>query len=103
MARYLVTYHGNAMSHDPEVMAQARAAFMAWAQKTGSALAEPGAPVVGTRTVSIHGTADGPAGGPLQGWSVIEAGSPEAVAEILADHPFISRGGELQISEPAPI
>lgn len=33
----------------------------------------------------------------------LEADSPAAVAAILADHPFIGRGGELQISEPAPI
>jgi hypothetical protein len=28
MARYLVTYHGSAMSHEPEAMAQARSAFI---------------------------------------------------------------------------
>lgn len=103
MARYLVTYHGGAMSHEPEAMAQARFAFMAWAQKTGAALAEPEAPVAAERTVSSSGTKVGPAEGPLQGWSVIEADSPEAVVELLSGHPFIGRGGELQISEPAPI
>lgn len=103
MARYLVTYHGSAMSHEPEVMAQARQAFMEWAQKTGSALADPGAPVASMTTISNAGTTDGPADGALQGWSVVDAESPEACAAILADHPFISRGGQLQINTPAPI
>jgi hypothetical protein len=102
MARYLVTYHGSTMSHEPEAMQQARNAFMAWTQKVGSALVEPGAPIASTRTVSSSETTDRPAEGPLQGWSVIEAESPEAVAGILSDHPFLSRGGTLQINEPAP-
>jgi hypothetical protein len=39
MAKFLVTYHGSEMSHDPEAMAKAREAFLAWAAKTGDALA----------------------------------------------------------------
>lgn len=103
MARYLVTYHGSEMSHEPEAMAQARNAFMAWAQKAGPALVEPGAPVVAVKSISSSGASDRAAEGALQGWSVVEAESPEAAAEILSDHPFLSRGGTLQINEPAPI
>jgi hypothetical protein len=33
------------MSHDPELMAQAKAAFMAWAERTGPALIDPGSPL----------------------------------------------------------
>jgi hypothetical protein len=100
MPKFLVTYHGSNMPHDPDSMAKARAAFMQWAHKTGSALADPGAPIAGTRTVSSHGTEDGIAEGPFNGWSVIEAADMDAAAAVLADHPFIGRGGVLQISEP---
>src|SRR5438045_3729037 len=41
MARFLVTYHGGNMPHDPESLAKARDAFLQWARKAGSALAEP--------------------------------------------------------------
>jgi hypothetical protein len=34
------------------------------------------------------------------GWSVIEAEDGSAAVRLLADHPFISRGGMLQLSEP---
>jgi hypothetical protein len=95
MARYLITYHGPGMPHDPAAVGQARQAFMAWAQKTGAALVDPGSPIAGYRTVG------GPAEGPVLGWSVIEADSPEDVAALLDDHPFVSRGGSLQINEPA--
>lgn len=100
MARFLVTYHAGEMPHDPESMLQAREAFMQWAGKTGDALVDAGAPVQSTRTVSSEGTQDGPAEGPFSGWSVIEAADAQAAADILSDHPFIGRGGVLQISEP---
>ncbi len=96
MARYLITYHGGpGMPQDPAAAGQARQAFVAWAQKTGAALIDPGSPIAGTRTVG------GPAEGPVLGWSVIEADSPDDVAALLNDHPFVGRGGSLQINEPA--
>jgi len=100
MARFLVTYHAGDMPHDPESMAKARDAFMEWAARTGSALVDPGAPVKSAMTVSGAGTADGFADGPFTGWSVIEAADTDAAAAVLGDHPFIGRGGVLQLSEP---
>lgn len=101
MPRFLVTYHGSNMPHDPESMAKARDAFMHWAQKTGRALTDPGAPIAGARTVSSGGTKEGVASGPFNGWSVVEAEDLDAAVKLLADHPFIGRGGVLQVSEPA--
>src|SRR5262245_44377760 len=101
MARFLVTYHASDMPHDPQSMAKAREAFMTWAAKTGSALVDPGAPVRSTSTVAGSGwDREGQADSPFNGWSVIEAADVEAAAQLLNDHPFISRGGTLQISEP---
>ena len=103
MPRFLVTYHGSNMPHDAESMAKARDAFMHWAGKTGSALVDPGAPIGASRTISSKGTQDGLADGPFNGWSVIEADDLNAAAKLLADHPFIGRGGALQINEPAAV
>ena len=101
MPRFLITYHGSEMPRDPESVASARAAFGQWAAKTGDALVDPGAPVGATQTVSSAGTQDGLAAGPVNGWSVLEAANAEEAAQKLSDHPFIGRGGVLQISEPA--
>lgn len=100
MPRFLVTYHGSEMPHDAEAMAQARAAFMQWAEKTGSALVDQGAPIAGTKTISTAGVNEGAAEGPFQGWSVVEAPDEDAAAGILSDHPFVGRGGVLQINTP---
>ena len=64
---------------------------------------EPGAPIASSRTVSSKGVTAGLAEGPFNGWSVIEASDLNAAANLLADHPFIGRGGVLQINEPAGI
>src|SRR5215471_13786829 len=103
MAKFLVTYHGSEMSHDPEAMARAREAFMQWAGQVGSALVDPGAPIQSTRTIAANGMGDGPADGPYSGWSVIEAPDADAAVNLLRDHPFISRGGVLQVNQPADV
>ena len=101
MPRFLITYHGSEMPHDPASMAAARDAFMQWSTQTGAALVDPGAPVRSAQTISNTGTESGPAAGPINGWSVLEAANAEVAAQKLSDHPFIASGGVLQISEPA--
>ena len=100
MARFLVTYHVGDMPSDPASVADARAAFMRWAAKTGTALADMGEPVRSAFTVTREGARDRTVPAPFMGWSVIEAADSEAAAWVLQDHPFIGRGGVLRISEP---
>jgi hypothetical protein len=100
MARFLVTYHAGDMPSDPASVADARAAFMRWAAKTGTALADMGEPVRSAFTVTSEGARDRTVPGAFMGWSVIEAADSDAAARLLQDHPFISRGGVLRISEP---
>src|SRR5215472_14609333 len=100
MARFLITYHTGDMPQDPESIAQARRAFVQWAAKAGAALADIGAPIRSATTISNEGTHDGAPAGPFMGWSVIEAEDGNTAVRLLADHPFISRGGMLQLSEP---
>jgi len=71
MARFLITYYAGDMPQNPESIEQARHAFA------------HGAPV-----------------GPFMGWSVIEAEDSGAAVRLVRDHPFLSRGAVLQLSEP---
>ena len=100
MARFLVTYYAGDMPQDPESIAQTRRAFIQWAAKTGAALADVGAPIRSATTISSDGIRDGAPAGPLMGWSVIEAEDGNAAVRLMVDHPFISRGGTLQLNEP---
>ena len=100
MARFLVTYYAGDMPQDPESIAQARRAFAQWAAKTGAALAEAGAPIRSATTISSDGIHHGTPAGPFMGWSVIEAEDGNAAVRLMEDHPFICRGGILQLNEP---
>jgi len=100
MARFLITYHPGDMAQDPESIAQARRAFAQWAAKTGDALADVGAPIRSVTTISSNGIHNRAPAEPFMGWSVIEAEDGNAAVRLLGDHPFITRGGILQLSEP---
>gem|GEM_PF-696851 len=100
MVRFLVTYYPGDMPRDPASVAEARDAFRRWAGKAGPALADLGEPVRSATTVSGDGARDRATGEPLMGWSVIEAPDGAAAVRLMRDHPFIRRGGVLQISEP---
>jgi hypothetical protein len=98
MARFLVTYHGGGMPEDDNARQQAMAAFAKWVEQTGKALIDPGAPLGPPRTVSSAAVKDGPAAGPFGGYSVIEAGDLDAAVDLVRHHPFVERGGSLQLS-----
>ncbi|UKA62746.1 hypothetical protein [Arthrobacter sp. FW306-04-A] len=95
MAKFLVTYHG--MGHPtPEMMEAGREAFRAWVETTGGAVTDPGAPV---NFVAQLASGDPAPAVEIAGYSIIQAESLDAVRALLAEHPFIGRGGTLQVSE----
>ncbi len=96
MGKYLVTYHGGGMPSDPAQAAEARAAFGAWLGEAGSAVLDAGAPVHPVARVS-HGAATEEVG--IGGYSVIEAATQDDAVALLQRHPFVSRGGTLQVNE----
>jgi len=98
MTKFLVTYHGGTEPDSPEAAQQMMAAFMAWAQKTGNALVDPGAPLGPAKVVSSSAVTDGAAEGPCGGYSIIEADNIDAAVALVTDHPFVGRGGALQVS-----
>ena len=96
MARFLVVYHGSEMTHGSEAMAQAKAAFEQWVGEVGGAVVDPGAPVRIVAQVSKAGM-DDPVD--VNGYSIIEAESSDAAVKLLETHPFVGRGGILQVNE----
>jgi hypothetical protein len=101
MTKFLVTYHGGREPDSVEAADQMMAAFMAWSKKTGSALVDPGAPLGDAKVVSSNGVAAGQADGPCGGYSIIEANDLDAAVALVVDHPFVRRGGSLQVSTAA--
>lgn len=96
MAKFLVTYHGGGMPSDPAQAAQAVKAFGEWLAKAGKAVVDPGAPV--RAVAQLPGDGQVPDAG-IGGYSVIEAGSKDEAVDVLKSHPFVARGGTLQVHE----
>ena len=84
------------MPTDPAQAEQARAAFGEWLAKAGKAVIDPGAPLRPGTQVSNGDTGQRVM---IAGYSVIEAASLAEAAEILRSHPFVMRGGTLQLDE----
>jgi hypothetical protein len=100
MQKYLVTYHGGrGVSDDPEERQQQADAFTAWAGSVGPALVDGGAPLAGARTVTQDDMHDGQLEATIGGYSLLEAPSLDAAAEMVRSHPYVRGGGTLQVSE----
>ena len=96
MAKYLITYHGASLPNDPAVLEKAKAAFATWLAEAGNAVVDPGAPTHMVDQVSNTGSANAVE---IGGYSIIEASSKEEALGILRSHPFVARGGTLQLNE----
>jgi len=100
MPKYLVTYHGGeGMPTDPAVAQQMMQAFQAWAAGAGSALVDPGAPLADAKTVTSDGTKDGQSVAQVGGYSLLQADDLATAAKLVESHPFVARGGTLQVTE----
>ena len=100
MATFLVTYHGGGgMPASPEAQQQMLAAFHAWAASAGDHMLDPGAPLGPTVAVTSDGVTDGAASGPIGGYTLLRAESLDEAVGVVKGHPFLGRGGTLQVSE----
>ena len=98
MTKYLVLYRSTVTATEqmgqatPEQAQAGMEAWMAWAQQAGEAIVDLGVPLSVVE-------AGGDSGDPIGGYSILQAESPEALAELLADHPHRSMGGNIETLE----
>jgi hypothetical protein len=104
MPNYLVTYHGGpGMPSDPAVVQQMVAAFQAWVAEVGPAMRDPGAPLAAAKTLSANEVTDGQREASIGGYTTLEAGSLDEAVGLVRSHPFLTRGGSLQVSEAVSV
>jgi hypothetical protein len=104
MTKFLVTYHGGpGMPADPDGARQMLAAFEGWAGGLGPMLLDPGAPLGAAKTVTAGGVTDGQGEAAIAGYSIIEADDLEGAVALVESHPFLQRGGTLQLSQAIPV
>ena len=100
MPTFLITYHGGGgMPTEPAAQQQMLSAFQAWAASTGDSMVDPGAPLGPSKAVTSDGVTDGPATGSVGGYTLLRADSLDDAVALVKNHPFVGRGGTLQVSE----
>ena len=96
MTRFLITYHGMPFPQR-DLIRDSRAALREWADKSlGTALVDFGTPLLLGGQIARGEPVDAV---DIDGYSIIEARSLEDARALLADHPYIARGGTVQINE----
>ncbi|HKU12337.1 MAG TPA: hypothetical protein VJQ61_14065 [Sinomonas sp.] len=96
MTRFLITYHGMPFPQR-DLIRDSRAALREWADKSlGEALVDFGTPLLLGGQLANGEPVDAV---DIDGYSIIEARSLEDARALLADHPYIARGGTVQINE----
>jgi hypothetical protein len=104
LATYLVTYHGGSeMPNTPEARQQMEAAFGSWAAGVGPAMIDPGAPLTAAKTVSAGHVQDGQTVAVVSGYTLLRADNLDAAVKLVQSHPFLTRGGSLQVIEAADL
>lgn len=100
MSQFIFTYHGGDKPETPEVGQKGMEAWKKWAESLGPALVNPGTPVGVTKILTASGIIEERPSNPIMGFSIVEADSMDAAAELLKDCPHIHMfGGTLEISE----
>jgi len=107
MAKFLFVYRNhpeNMGQPSPEEMQRIMAQWAAWFQKLGDAVVDGGdALLPDGKSIAADGTVtDGPfieAKELLGGYSILQAGSAEALAALLRDHPHAAWGGTIETLE----
>lgn len=98
MPKYLVLYRAPMSAaeqmnqNDPEQAEAGMKAWMDWAHRAGDAVVDLGSPLA----VVDPG---GDEGDPIAGYSILQAGSADALAGLLRDHPHAAWGGTIETLE----
>jgi len=99
MPKFVFAYHGGGMPETPEAGEKAMAAWGAWYQDLGSSIADGGAPVGMSRTVSTGGVSENGGANPLSGYTVIEAADIDAACQLAKGCPLVADGsGSVEVA-----
>lgn len=104
MAKFMVLYRSSESARDqmanttPEQMKAGMDAWMAWAGKAGDAIVDLGTPLAAATRLGSGSSATG--GDDVSGYSILQSGSAEALASLLADHPHLHvPGNSIEVLE----
>lgn len=99
MTKFIYAFHGGGMPETPEEGAKVMAAWQAWMESLGAGMADPGAPVGMSKTVTSGGVSDDGGSNPLSGYTVVNAANIDAAVEMSKGCPILESGGSIEVAE----
>jgi len=100
MPKFILAYHGGGMPDTPEAQEKSMAEWGAYYGAMGAAVADGGAPVGMSSTVSKDGVVEDGGANPLSGYTVIEAADQAAACEIAKGCPLVGDGsGTVEVAQ----
>jgi hypothetical protein len=92
MSKFVLLYQGGSQPQSPDEGAQVMAAWMAWFGSAGSAILDAGNAFGAETAVGAPLSASG-----VNGYSLVEGDSLDAVAALIGDHPHLAAGGRIEV------
>ena len=101
MAKYVLLYSGGGMAATPAEQEKTLQAWGAWFGKLGKSIVDPGNPFSEkTKSIASNGNVkEGANGQRASGYSIVEAASIDAAAELAKGCPVLSSGGQITVYE----
>ncbi len=99
MTKYIYAFHGGGMPETPEEGAKMMAAWQAWMGSLGDKMADPGAPVGMSKTVTWGSVSDDGGSNPLSGYTVVHATNIDEAIEMSKGCPILESGGSIEVAE----
>jgi hypothetical protein len=99
MSNYLLAYRGGGMAETEAERDAQMAAWGAWFGQLGGAIVDAGNPFAASTSVSSDGAVGESAGSGLSGYSVLQADSLAAAAELAKGCPILGNGGSVDVYE----
>jgi len=99
MTKFIYAFHGGGMPKTPEEGAKMMAAWQAWMGSLGEAMADPGAPVGMSKTVTSGGVSGDGGSNPLSGYTVVNAANIDEAVEMSKGCPILESGGSIEVAE----
>lgn len=99
MPKFMFAYHGGGMPETPEEGAKAMAAWQAWYGGIGDKLADGGAPVGKSQTVTPDGSVvDNGGSNPLSGYTVVDVADAAEACDLAKGCPILADGGSVEVA-----
>jgi hypothetical protein len=100
MTKYVFAYHGGSMPESAEEQAEVMADWEGWFGTIGASIVDGGNPTGQSVTVNADGsTSDGGGANPISGYTLVNADSISAAADLAKGCPILTNGGSVEVAE----